>query len=478
MKLIDIFAAPQYRHDDDLLYKARFLVGITLAYLLVILTFALFFSLYPGMDLTERLAGVVPVSFVGVFFVVVLLILKHRGHFHLCAHMVVGVTLLGVGAGVFMSGGSVDTPSGEMIIMPVVLAFCMLGLKSGLFWAALVLLANSIGLVAALNGYQYPMVTGEELLDSVRVFNWLMGFATIVAIVVIYEVMNQRLKHERDSERDKYRRVAELAAESTVVNQTADSLAISGDQLLASTIEQKSAIQQLVVTTEELSATAEQNSRLAAEAMSAIKDTEVHMTISLNDIQQLLDTINKIKTSSGEIHNINGVINDLAYQTNLLSLNAMIEASRLGDGNGGFKVVALEVKKLAERSAEAAANINELLEQNLQSVQQGVTVSDTMRVRFDEIEARFIPLAEMVQNVYDASFEQNEAIRQIMVSVNDFDRSLENNQALAEGSSNMAGELRNNSASLSGILASLNLDQFDPTKDISADEKQYQAESA
>ncbi len=79
MKLIDFFAAPRYLDDDDLLYKARFLVGITLAYLLVILIFALFFSFFPGMLLQERLAGVVPVSFVGAFFVGVLFLLRTRG---------------------------------------------------------------------------------------------------------------------------------------------------------------------------------------------------------------------------------------------------------------------------------------------------------------------------------------------------------------------------------------------------------------
>ena len=95
-----------------------------------------------------------------------------------------------------------------------------------------------------------------------------------------------------------------------------------------------------------------------------IQKNEKHVRESEIEVSSLVNCMAEVSNLSHEIQMINNVINDISYQTNLLSLNAMIEASRAGEGNGGFKVVATEVQKLAERSAEAAKSINELLEKN------------------------------------------------------------------------------------------------------------------
>ncbi len=455
MKYIDYFALPMFSHNGDALYRARLLVGIALAYSVFVVCFALFFLVFPGFSLAERLSGVIPVSILGAAYPYILHVIRTQGKYYLCSHLIIGSTFLGIAGGVYVSGGSVETPSSTILILPVMLAFCLLGQKSGLIWAGVVFTLNVIGLIAGLNGYDFPITSKAETIPMTKAFNWVVAYITIIALVIIYERMNTQLKNERDIERDRYKDVARVALESSVVSQSAEELALSGQDLLDSTIQQKTAIEQLATTTEELGATAEQNAHLTTSAKIAIKDTEDHLVVSKADIQQLLASMNQVRESSEEIQTINNVINDISYQTNILSLNAMIEASRSSEASGGFKVVALEVKRLAERSAKAADNINKLLDSNFVSVQQGVNLSETMRRRFEEISAKIRPLSDSIQNIADASHEQNEALRQIVGGLADIDKAIEKNKQLAVKTSTMANEMSNNSKSMVKALNSL-----------------------
>ena len=267
--------------------------------------------------------------------------------------------------------------------------------------------------------------------------------------------MNARMMSERDEEREKLEHIANVAVENSVVNESAAALAESGEALLASAIHQKQSIEQLATTTEELGATADRNSHLAKDAMMAIKDTDQHILVSHTDLLELAASMQEMKKSSTEIQSINNVINDISYQTNLLSLNAMIEASRSGDENSGFKVVALEVKKLAERSADAAADINALLTKNFAAVQQGAQLSNTIEQRFNEIAEKIGPLVNAIQQVSDASDEQNSAIHQITEGLIAIDKVIEENKNRAYRSSNAAKSLKENSAILVDLVMSL-----------------------
>lgn len=456
MNLIDKFALPHYgQAGGDALYKARLLTGILLAILALMTPYGLFFGLAPDMSLGERLAGVVPLTVMWGLFSGILWMLKNHGHYELCTHAVIGCACLGIYSGVFMTGGPAQTPSGMQLLIPAFMAFSLLGMSEGIAWACTI-----AGIFALLNlmhsfGFAFPMVTKPGMMEITRLFNWYIAFIILTALFIIHMQMNNRLRSERDIERDKYRHVADVATKSIIVNETADAMARSGEELLSASMQQKTAIEQLSTTTEELGATASQNKALAHSAMEAIRDTEKQLNTSASDIALLAETIHEILKSSEEIRTINNVIDEIAYQTNMLSLNAMIEASRAGDGNGGFKVVAVEVKKLAERSAKAADNINKLLERNFQSVKKGVSVSQIMQKRFREITENVRPVTESIQNVSDASHEQNEAIHQIMLGLNDIDRAIENNQRLSKASSDMAAKLHSNSAELLEALATL-----------------------
>ncbi len=255
--------------------------------------------------------------------------------------------------------------------------------------------------------------------------------------------------------------VNDVSHEANTVNQNADDVAKTSDDLLSSTLQQITAIEELATATEQLNASAEQNSQQAEGAMDSVKNAETQLEVSRLNIDKLLTAIDIIKQSSSEIQSINNVINDISYQTNLLSLNAMIEASRSNE-NGGFKVVALEVRKLAERSAEAAQNINELLANNINAVQEGVQLSNTMREGFDETLELMKPLAINIQNVSEASYEQSVSIEQITQGLDNINRAVDENKLLSQASSNTSAELRNNASTL--IKALINLNQLISTE--------------
>jgi hypothetical protein len=455
MRYIDYFTLPHFSQDKDGLYQARLLVGLILVFTIAILAFMLFFLLGPDFSLQERLAGTVPTAMLGACFVGLLFVIRQKGYYKLSVHILITAIYLGIASGVFMTGGPLNTPSGTLLIVPVFLSYCLLDRKSGTVWAAIVLSINLIGMAMSASGFEFPVVTKPEMLETTRGFNWVMAFFSLIALMYVTETMNQGLRKERDIERNRYKDIATLASNNDFVNKAAIDLAESGQKLWQSTQAQHATIQSVAATTEQLNASAEQNTVLTHAAIEEIKKTEAQITVSNDNIQALSDSMNEIRELSDDIKNITGLVSEIAYQTNLLSLNAMIEASRAGDENGGFKVVALEVKKLAERSASAVENINKLLDSNLNAVGRGVESSEKIKTNFDDISATAKPLSQTIRRVSEASLEQNQAIKQIVNALDDITQLLESNNQLSEENSDLAQKLQSNAAELANAFNKL-----------------------
>ncbi len=458
MQLIDRFIGDSFRKDIDQFQKARLLVGAILTFEVFAVSFAPVYIFIPNIDGLAKLAYFIISIPAIIFWVYLLRIMKEGRSYDFVAHSVIGSTSAVLFAGIAVTGGPMGTEVHPILMMIGIFAFLLIGKKGGIIWSVIILLVYFSMVLMNVADVHFMNLPPEEVRGTLRVFNWSMAFIVVAVLAMIYESINLRVILERDTEREKFKYIATVAVDSSIVTQSADSLAATGERLLGAAIQQKTAIEQLATTTEELSATAEQNTVLANSAKIAIKDTEDHLKISKADILQLVSSMNQVRTSSEEIQTINNVINDISYQTNILSLNAMIEASRSSEASGGFKVVALEVKRLAERSAKAADNITKLLDSNFIAVKQGVNLSETMKQRFEEISARIQPLALTIQNVSDASYEQSEAIRQITMGLNDIDKAIEENKYLAEESSVIAKELRKNAVSLMEVVAEMGVD--------------------
>ncbi len=200
----------------------------------------------------------------------------------------------------------------------------------------LIIMFIDLVLLCIFDSYLEKLITFQiPYVESAQEVSLIFSFFYLTILILLYK---QLIRRRLDS--TYYDVMDQLNTQSATVNQSADILAGTSQQLLDFALQQKSATEQLAVTTEELGATADQNQQLASTAMNTIKEVDRRISHNKNNVDVLVNSINDIKHSSQEIQTINNVINDIAYQTNILSLNAMIEASRIEGSNGGFKVVA------------------------------------------------------------------------------------------------------------------------------------------
>lgn len=276
-------------------------------------------------------------------------------------------------------------------------------------------------------------------------------FYTALVYLATLALLYKKLVSDRDNY-ELLQLLEQLRQESLHTNKAADGLAKAGDVLSASALQQKAAIEQLLVSTEELAATAQQNRQHALESLGTLSAVEQQIVDSQQVADEFVDIAKDINQSSEEVQTINNVINDIAWQTNLLSLNAMIEAARAGEEHGGFRVVALEVKRLAEGAAEAAEQINRVLAHNANLVKHGMETSQQVQLAFEQLNQQVNPLSQGVRSMSDASIEQTHAILQINQGLIDIDRAVHQNQQAAEDTANTASHLRVSAESLLKIV--------------------------
>jgi methyl-accepting chemotaxis protein len=230
---------------------------------------------------------------------------------------------------------------------------------------------------------------------------------------------------------------------------TASSQIASGNQDLSSRTEQQaSSLEQTAASMEELTSTVKQNADNARQANQlAVSASEVALKGG-SVVSQVVDTMGSIDASSKKIVDIIGVIDGIAFQTNILALNAAVEAARAGEQGRGFAVVASEVRSLAQRSAAAAKEIKTLIGDSVEKVEAGSKQVEEAGRTMEEIVGSVRRVTDIMGEITAASQEQTSGIEQINQAISQMDQVTQQNAALVEEASAAAQSLQEQAGSL------------------------------
>ncbi|MEM4989900.1 methyl-accepting chemotaxis protein [Collimonas sp. H4R21] len=241
---------------------------------------------------------------------------------------------------------------------------------------------------------------------------------------------------------------------------TASSQIAAGNQNLSQrTEEQASSLEETAASMEQLTSTVKQNADNASQANQlAVSASEVALhggTV----VTQVVSTMGAINTSSKKIVDIIGVIDGIAFQTNILALNAAVEAARAGEQGRGFAVVAAEVRSLAQRSAAAAKEIKGLIDDSVEKVGLGSRLVDQAGTTMEEIVASVRRVTDIMGEITAASQEQTAGIEQINQAISQMDQVTQQNAALVEEAAAAAASLQDQAGVLADVVGAFKLER-------------------
>jgi methyl-accepting chemotaxis protein len=225
-------------------------------------------------------------------------------------------------------------------------------------------------------------------------------------------------------------------------------IASASTDLSQRTEEQASSLQQTAASMEQLTAAVKQNAGTAREASRLADDARQAARKGGEVVSEVVDTMRDIESSSRRIAEIIGVIDDIAFQTNILALNAAVEAARAGMQGRGFAVVAAEVRVLAQRSAAAAKDIKDLIGASVRRVDAGARLVGEAGASVGEIVTLVQRVADLIERITTSSLEQSAGIGQVSQALTELDRVTQANAAMVEESAAAADGLRAQAASL------------------------------
>jgi methyl-accepting chemotaxis protein/methyl-accepting chemotaxis protein-1 (serine sensor receptor) len=252
--------------------------------------------------------------------------------------------------------------------------------------------------------------------------------------------------------------VAEVRTSTDTINTASAEISAGNQDLSERTCGQASSLEQTAASMEQLTGTVRQNADNARQANTlAVTASEVALRGG-DVVAQVVDTMGSINESSRKIVDIIGVIDGIAFQTNILALNAAVEAARAGEQGRGFAVVASEVRSLAQRSAGAAKEIKELISDSVGKVDSGARLVDQAGATMKEIVTSIQRVTDIMGDITQASQEQTAGLDQINQAIGQMDSITQQNVALVEEATAAAASLQDQAGVLSRIVGAFTLD--------------------
>ena len=272
------------------------------------------------------------------------------------------------------------------------------------------------------------MATGDLTEDSDEITDFLGDFASIKeSFVHILKRFNSTLTNIQTS--------------ADEVEEGANGISQSSQALAEGATDQASAIQQLDATVTSVANMATESARETQQAYDDIQKTVSDAEQEKEKVKELTDEMRRIYEISSEIGNIIVTIENIASQTNLLSLNASIEAARAGEAGKGFAVVADQIGKLAADSADSAAETKELISKTVQEIEKGNAVTETVSQSFDRVIASMNTFADVAHQINETAVNQASALEQVNQGIDQLSAAVQNTASSSEESAAISEQL-------------------------------------
>ena len=251
--------------------------------------------------------------------------------------------------------------------------------------------------------------------------------------------------------------VIQVHSGTDMISTASQEIAAGNMDLSSRTEQQASSLEETASSMEELTSTVKQNADNARQANAlAVSASEVAVKGG-TVVSEVVDTMASINESSRKIVDIIGVIDGIAFQTNILALNAAVEAARAGEQGRGFAVVASEVRNLAQRSAAAAKEIKTLINDSVTKVDAGGKLVDQAGATMTEIVQSITRVTDIMSEIASASIEQTSGIEQINMAISQMDQVTQQNAALVEEAAAAAGSLQDQASALARVVSVFNV---------------------
>jgi methyl-accepting chemotaxis protein len=266
--------------------------------------------------------------------------------------------------------------------------------------------------------------------------------------------------------------VVQLAAAFESVNDSTDSvhagsseIALASTDLSRRTAQQAASLEETAAALDEITATVKktaEGAKMAREAMAATRTDAQH---GGEIVRKAVDAMSKIEASSRQISQIIGVIDEIAFHTNLLALNAGVEAARAGEAGRGFAVVASEVRALAQRAADAAKEIKGLISTSTAQVGEGVALVAETGKALAQIESKVAEITFAVADISNSAQEQALGLQQVNTAVNQMDQVTQQNAAMSEQATAASQQLSEETNRLMAMIAEFDVGRPAPSRD-------------